>query len=47
MKGKVPWRGGREKDSKSMEILIEVLTTPTYVILDAYTCTSWLLLKIL
>lgn len=27
MKGEVPWRGGREKDSKSMEILIEVLTT--------------------
>lgn len=27
MYGKIPWRGGREKDSKSMQILIEASTT--------------------
>jgi hypothetical protein len=33
---KVPWRGGREKDSKLMQILIEALTTHGFVVLDAY-----------
>jgi hypothetical protein len=41
MNGKVPWRGGREKDSESMQILIEALTTPASVVLDAYASTGW------
>ena len=32
----LPWRGGREKDLESMQILIEILTTPASVVLDAY-----------
>jgi hypothetical protein len=40
MNGKVPWRGGREKDSELMQILIEALTTPASVVLDAYV-TGW------
>jgi hypothetical protein len=39
---KVPWRGGREKDSKLMQILIEALTTHGFVVLDAYASTSWI-----
>ena len=33
MKEKVPWRGGREKDYESMQILIEALRTPSFVAL--------------
>jgi hypothetical protein len=39
--GKVPWRDGREKDFKSIQILIEALRAPSFVVLDAYTSTSW------
>ena len=39
MNGKVSWRGGREKDSESMQILIEALTIPALVVLDAYAST--------
>ena len=39
MNGKVPWRSGREKDSESIQILIEALTTPTSIVLDAYAST--------
>jgi hypothetical protein len=33
--GEVPWRGGREKDFKSMQICIEASTTAS-VVFDAY-----------
>lgn len=36
IKGKMPWRGGREKDYELMYILIEALITLSYVVLDAY-----------
>ena len=35
MNGKVPWRGDWEKDSASMQILIEALTTHASVVFDA------------
>ena len=44
MNGKMPWRGGTEEDSKSMQMLIEVWTTHAYVILDVYGCTCWLVI---
>lgn len=40
MHGKVPWRGGREKDPVSLQILIEALTKPGAVVLDAYASTG-------
>lgn len=40
MNGKVPWIGGRENDSESMQFLIEALTTSSSIVLDAYTSTS-------
>ena len=45
MKEKVPWRGGREKDYESMQILIEALRTPSFVALDAYASTFGYLLR--
>jgi hypothetical protein len=44
MNGKVPWRGGRKKDLESMQILIEALTTPASIVLDAYASTGWFIL---
>jgi hypothetical protein len=41
MTGKVPYKGGREKESKSMQILIEALITLGLVVLDAYVSRSW------
>ena len=40
MNGRVSWRGGREKDSESMQILIEALATSEVVVLDAYASTG-------
>lgn len=37
--GKVPWRGGWEKCHVPMQILIEVLTKPEAVMLDAFAST--------
>lgn len=39
MKCRVPWWGRREMDYGSIQILIEVLTTYAYIVLDAYTST--------
>lgn len=36
---KLTWRGEREKNSKSMQILLESLATPRFVVLYAYTST--------
>ena len=41
MNGKVPCKGGREKESKSMQILIEALITLGPIVLDAYVSRSW------
>lgn len=38
MNGKMPWRGGREKDFELMQILRETMTTPSSVVPDAYAC---------
>jgi hypothetical protein len=35
----VPWKGAREEDFESMQNSIDALTTPSYVILDAYSST--------
>lgn len=40
MKRVVFWRGGREKDSLSMQVFIEELLKLGGVVLDAYACTS-------
>ena len=37
MNNKVPWRGGREKDSHLLPNFIKALTKPIDVVLDAYT----------
>lgn len=39
MHGTTPWKGAREKDSKSMQCLIEALTKPWAKVLDAYALT--------
>jgi hypothetical protein len=36
MKGKVPWRGGKENNFEKMQVLIKALTTLQFVVLDAY-----------
>lgn len=36
IKGKMPWRGGREKDFESIQVLIETLITLYYVVVDAH-----------
>ena len=36
---KTPWKGGGEKDLKSLQDFIEVFTKPIEVILDAYAST--------
>lgn len=41
LNGKVPWRGGRTKDSQYLQILTEALTTFAYTVLDAYASTCW------
>jgi len=40
MNGDIPWRGAREKDPKLLQILLEVSTFPSDVVLDynAFTC---------
>lgn len=40
MNGKVTWRGGKEKDFESMQILIEALTTLGSIVLDDIVCDS-------
>lgn len=37
MNKEVPWRGGREKASKSLQVFIEAITKPRDVVHDAYT----------
>lgn len=39
MHGTTPWKGARERDSKSMQCLIEALTKPWAKVLDAYALT--------
>lgn len=46
MNGKVPWGGGRENDYELMQILMEVLTTPLFVILDVYIFINWFMIYI-
>ena len=41
MNGKVPWRGGREKDFELMQMLIEALTNPASIVLDTYAFACW------
>lgn len=41
LNGKVPWKGGRKKESQSLQMLIEALTTSTSIVLDVYTSTCW------
>jgi hypothetical protein len=36
----IPWRGAREKDPKSLQFLVEALTKPGDVVLDAYASTG-------
>lgn len=36
----IPWRGAREKDPESLQFLIEALTKPGDVVLDAYASTG-------
>lgn len=38
---KVPWRGGRKNNSKSMQISIEALAILTFVVHDAYASVGW------
>lgn len=40
MHGTTPWRGGREKDPLLLQILIEALTKPGGVVLDATASTG-------
>ena len=40
MHGTTPWRGGREKDPLLLQILIEALTNPSGVVLDATASTG-------
>lgn len=40
MHGTTPWRGGREKDPLLFQILIEALTKPGGVVLDATASTG-------
>ena len=35
----VPWRGGREKDSKSLQVFVQALSKPRDVVIDAYAST--------
>lgn len=39
MNGRVPQRDGWEQDALSMQVFIEALTKPKFVVLDAYTFT--------
>ena len=39
MNGRVPQRNGREQDALSMQVFIEALTKPKFVVLDVYTLT--------
>lgn len=38
---KVPWRGGRENNSKLMQNSIEALTILSFVVHDTYTSIGW------
>ena len=40
IRGNIQWRGTREKDLESLQFLIETLTKPEDVVLDAYASTS-------
>ena len=39
MHGNIPLKGAREKDPESLQFLIEALTKPEDVVLDAYAST--------